>query len=95
MVTLGMNVRSLGKVYGIVGGVTATMLNYMMPGCAYLRAFAFKRWTKADSEESSQALLQNDEDEVGHNLFLEIVAVGLLIVGAFVMVVSVYCVLRN
>ncbi|CAO3696948.1 unnamed protein product [Umbelopsis ramanniana] len=95
MVTLGMNVRSLGKVYGIVGGVTATMLNYMMPGCAYLRAFAFKRWTKADSEESSQALLQNDEDEVGHSLFLEIVAIGLLIVGAFVMVVSIYCVLRN
>lgn len=95
MVALGMNIRSLGKVYGIVGGVTATMLNYMMPGCAYLRAFAFKRWTKADSEESTQALLQSDEDEAGHSLFLEIVAIGLLIVGAFVMVVSVYCVVRN
>jgi amino acid permease len=95
MVILGIKIHSLGKVYGIVGGVTATMLNYMMPGCAYLRAFAFKRWTKADNEESSQALLQAQERDVKPSLFLEIVAVGLLVVGSFVMVVSVYGVLRK
>jgi amino acid permease len=95
MVILGIKIHSLGKVYGIVGGVTATMLNYMMPGCAYLRAFAFKRWTKADNEESSQALLQAQESDVKPSLFLEIVAVGLLVVGSFVMVVSVYGVLRK
>ncbi|KAH8556713.1 transmembrane amino acid transporter protein-domain-containing protein [Umbelopsis sp. PMI_123] len=95
MVTLGIKIHSLGKVYGVVGGVTATLLNYMMPGCAYLRAFAFQRWTKADSEESTQALLEHNDDDIGHSLFLEIIAIGLLVVGSFVMVVSVYCVLRN
>jgi amino acid permease len=96
MVLLGITVRSLGKVYGIVGGVTATMLNYMMPGLAYLRAFARRRWTKAENEESSQALLSAEgDDEHAPSLFLEIMAVGLLIIGAFVMVVSVYGAVRT
>ncbi|KAJ2958620.1 hypothetical protein NQZ79_g5797 [Umbelopsis isabellina] len=96
MVSLGITVRSLGKVYGIVGGVTATMLNYMMPGLAYLRAFAGRRWTKAENEESSQALLSAEEDdEHAPSLFLEAMAAGLLIVGAFVMVVSIYGAVRT
>lgn len=96
MVSLGITVRSLGMVYGVVGGVTATMLNYMMPGLAYLRAFAGRRWTKAENEESSQALLSAEgDDEHSPSLLLEIMAAGLLIIGAFVMVVSIYGAVRT
>lgn len=54
---LGVYVRSIGKVYAIIGGFAATTLAYIIPGLAYLKTRSI---TKFSQEESKQALLQHD-----------------------------------
>ncbi|CAO3639088.1 unnamed protein product [Cunninghamella echinulata] len=48
---LGVHLRSLGKVYSIVGGIASSFLAYIIPGFAYLavfRPFSSKRHVSTD-----------------------------------------------
>ncbi|CAO3653059.1 unnamed protein product [Cunninghamella echinulata] len=54
---LGIHVRSIGKVYALIGGFAATTLAYIIPATAYLKTRSISKYTQ---EESKQALLQHD-----------------------------------
>lgn len=54
---LGIYVRSIGKVYALIGGFAATTLAYIIPAAAYLKTRSISKYTQ---EESKQALLQHD-----------------------------------
>jgi hypothetical protein len=36
---IGVNIRSLGKVYSVVGGIASSFLAYIIPGYSYLKIF--------------------------------------------------------
>lgn len=53
---LGVYVRSLGKVYALVGGVAATTLAYILPASAYLATRSIRDPLQ---DEAKASLLQN------------------------------------
>ncbi|KAI8062851.1 transmembrane amino acid transporter protein-domain-containing protein [Gongronella butleri] len=47
---LGISIRSLGKVYGLVGGISATTLAFILPSIAYL--YTTKPWFQSSHRPS-------------------------------------------
>ncbi|KAI7860015.1 transmembrane amino acid transporter protein-domain-containing protein [Circinella umbellata] len=91
----GITVRSLGKVYSIVGGFASAYLAYIMPALAYIGAF-HPNWlpwyrTKTIAHTEGQTLLLKDDDTAilvlpQRKLWLDISSILLLSFGSVVMV---------
>jgi sodium-coupled neutral amino acid transporter 11 len=56
LTVLGVYIRSLGKVYALVGGVAATTLAYILPAAAYLATRSIR---DPIQDEAKTALLQH------------------------------------
>lgn len=93
----GVHVRSLGKVYSIVGGIASAYLAYIMPGLAYIGAF-HPTWLRLHrlsfpSSDETQPLLQDSTAKGTNELlkaekWLDIVSVILVIFGSILMLLT-------
>ena len=91
----GITVRSLGKVYSVVGGFASAYLAYIMPALAYIGAF-HPNWlpwyrTKIIAQTEGQPLLLKDDDTAilvlpKRKVWLDISSILLLGFGSVVMV---------
>ncbi|KAI8330607.1 transmembrane amino acid transporter protein-domain-containing protein [Chlamydoabsidia padenii] len=62
---LGLYIRSLGKVYALIGGVAATTLAYILPALSYLVTRSVRGQVH---DESKQALLQHNNKPGYHSV---------------------------
>ncbi|KAI8146116.1 transmembrane amino acid transporter protein-domain-containing protein [Fennellomyces sp. T-0311] len=92
----GITVRSLGKVYSIVGGLASSYLAYIMPALAYIGAFHpnWLPWNRGKtlSELESRPLLHKDDSIVvpKPKWWLDISSVILLGFGSIVMTFTAF-----
>lgn len=56
---LGLYIRSVGKVYALIGGVAATTLAYILPAASYLATRSIRGQVH---DESKQTLLQQHDN---------------------------------
>jgi sodium-coupled neutral amino acid transporter 11 len=56
---LGLYIRSVGKVYALIGGVAATTLAYILPAASYLATRSIRGQLH---DESKQTLLQQHDN---------------------------------
>ncbi|ORZ18039.1 transmembrane amino acid transporter protein-domain-containing protein [Absidia repens] len=90
----GVNLRSLGKVYSVVGGIASSCLAYIIPGYAYLKVFRPFTPTSVSGEPSERiAFAKSTTDDLAdENLtsswILSACSVLLLAFGSMVMVLT-------
>ncbi|ORE02810.1 hypothetical protein BCV72DRAFT_42254 [Rhizopus microsporus var. microsporus] len=79
----GVQIRSLGKVYSLVGGIASSFLAYIIPGFAYIAVF-HPAWLRR-----SVPLVDNKMPLVSSAWWLDIISVILVVFGAIVMLFTV------
>ncbi|KAG0166663.1 hypothetical protein DFQ30_006914 [Apophysomyces sp. BC1015] len=89
---LGINIRSLGKVYSIVGGLASSFLAYIIPGAGYLAVFrpTWLRQSYRDSED--EVLLGKTHPE--STWWRDVCGVVLILFGVLIMICTVVSALR-
>lgn len=96
LLALGVHVRSLGKVYSLVGGIASSCLAYLMPGLAYIGAFHptwLPRLFFSTAERQPLLLAQDATAKDANELlkpkkWLDIVSIVLVIFGSALMVLT-------
>lgn len=99
LLAFGVTVRSLGKVYSLVGGVASSYLAYIMPALAYIGAFHpnwlpwnFFKKPHVDPDELQVLLRADTKDDSAlpqPEWWLDILSVILVVFGLVVMAFTI------
>jgi sodium-coupled neutral amino acid transporter 11 len=92
---MGVSLRSLGKVYSVVGGIASSFLAYIIPGYAYLKTFRPFSTSPASDPHPSElvpfAKPQNrslDLEDLSPSWILSVCATILVLFGSMVMTLT-------
>lgn len=99
----GVNIRSLGKVYSVVGGFASSFLAYIIPGFAYIAVFhpnwltfLHKRYQVIEVEDQCESISGYSINKISakSTWWLDIASVVLVLFGLLVMAFTAIGALR-
>ncbi|KAI8332857.1 transmembrane amino acid transporter protein-domain-containing protein [Chlamydoabsidia padenii] len=94
---IGVNIRSLGKVYSVVGGIASSFLAYIIPGYSYLKIFhpftttAVKNHTSELEPLVKPSTMQQEDmtqEDLSVSWMLSVNSTALMLFGSMVMTLT-------